>query len=163
MVSYQPKEVLRMTFHDVFEQLGAIDRTAVSLLEAAGFYLDEGLLGAVRPLRDPAEDLFLRELTKNMLESLRLLHEDLAYLGRPVSGEYRLEPFPDGRYGFFDKNEKIHNLSCGKTIEAKIHDRYGRLCWTRCRIEHDGSDYYLWGHSDIPLTGLAVREREVTP
>ena len=152
-----------MTFNDVFEQLHAIDREAASLLKAAGFHPDEGLGGAVRPLRDPAEDIFLRELTENMLEYLELLHEELAYLGSPVSGEYRLEPFPDGRYGFFDKDGITRSLFCGKTIEAKILDRYGRLCWTRCRIEHDGSDYYLWGHMDIPLTGLTVREREVTP
>lgn len=150
-----------MTFNDVFERLAAIDRAAASLLEASGFHTDEGLGGAVRPLRDPAEDIFLREFTENLLESLELLHQELAYLKSPVCGEYRLEPFPDGRYGFFDKGGNIHSLSCGRTIEAKILDRYGRLRWTRCRIEHDGSDYYLWGHSDIPLTGLTVRKREV--
>lgn len=152
-----------MTFNDVFEQLHVIDKTAASLLKAAGFHSDEGLGEAVRPMRNSAEDIFLRELTENMLEYLELLHEELAYLGSPVSGEYRLEPFPDGRYGFFDKDGTTHSLSCGKTIEAKIHDRYGRQRWAKCRIEHDGSDYYLWGHMDIPLAGLTVREREVTP
>ena len=152
-----------MTFDDVFKQLAVIDSTAAFLLKAAGSYPDEGLLGAVRPLKDPAQDIFLRELTENMLESLEQLHEELLYLESPVSGEYRLEPFPDGRYGFFDKDGTTRSLSCGKTIEAKIHDRYGRQRWAKCRIEHDGSDYYLWGHMDIPLTGLTVREREVTP
>lgn len=32
-----------MTFKDVFGRLDAIDREAVSLLEAAGFHSDEGL------------------------------------------------------------------------------------------------------------------------
>lgn len=156
-----------MTFDDVFEQLKVIDTAAASLLKATGFHPDEGLPAAVRPLRDPAQDIFLREFTENMLESLEQLHEEIAYLNSPVSGDYRLEPFPDGRYGFFDKAGAAHSLSCGKTIEAKIHDRYGRPCWARCRIEHDGSDYYLWGpmeegHSmDIPLAGLTIREREV--
>lgn len=152
-----------MTFDDVFEQLHTIDGAAASLLEAAGFHPDEGLGGAVRPLKDPAQDIFVRELTGNMLESLHLFHEELAYLKSPVSGEYRLEPFPDGRYGFLDRDGKVHSLSCGKTIEAKIHDRHGRRRWIRCRIEHNGSGYYLWGHPDVPLTGLAVREREVAP
>ena len=152
-----------MTFKDVLKQLHSIDRAAASLLKAAGFHPDEGLGGSVRPLKDPAEDIFLRELTENMLESLALLHEELSYLSSPVSGEYRLEPFPDGRYGFFDKDGITHRLSSGKAIEAKIHDRYGRQRWARCRIEHDGSDYYLRGHMDIPLTGLAVRVREVAP
>lgn len=150
-----------MTFKDVFGRLDAINRAAVSLLEAAGFHPDEGPGGTVCPLRDPAEDLFLREFTENLLESLGLLHKELAYLGSPVSGEYRLEPFPDGRYGFFDKEGTAHPLSCGRTLEAKIHDRYGRERWTRCRVEHDGSDYYLWGHMGIPLAGLTIREREV--
>lgn len=150
-----------MTFDDVFEQLHTIDRAAAFLLETAGFHPDEGLGETVRPLRDPAQDIFLRELTENMLESLEQLHKELAYLKSPVSGEYRLEPFPDGRYGFFDRDGRRHSLFCGKTIEAKLHDRYGRLCWARCRVEHDGSDYYLWGHMDIPLAGLTVREREV--
>ena len=150
-----------MTFKDVFGQLKAIDRAAVSLLEAAGFHPDEGLGGTVCPLRDPAEDLFLREFTENLLESLELLHEELTYLDSPVSREYRLEPFPDGRYGFFDRDGTARRLSCGKVIEAKILDRYGRERWTRCRVEHDGSDYYLWGHMDIPLAGHTIREREV--
>lgn len=150
-----------MTFKDVFGQLKAIDRAAVSLLEAAGFHPDEGLGGTVCPLRDPAEDLFLREFTENLLESLELLHEELTCLGSPVSREYRLELFPDGRYGFFDRDGTARRLSCGKVIEAKILDRYGRERWTRCRVEHDGSDYYLWGHMDIPLAGLTIREREV--
>ena len=150
-----------MTFKDVFGQLKAIDRAAVSLMEAAGFHPDEGLGGTVCPLRDPAEDIFLREFTENLLESLELLHEELTCLGSPVSREYRLELFPDGRYGFFDRDGTARRLSCGKVIEAKILDRYGRERWTRCRAEHDGSDYYLWGHMDIPLAGLTVREREV--
>lgn len=150
-----------MTFKDVFGRLDAIDRVAVSLLEAAGFHSDEGPGETVRPLRDPAEDIFLREFTENLLESLELLHEELTYLGSPVSREYRLELFPDGRYGFFDRDGTARRLSCGKVIEAKILDRYGRERWTRCRVEHDGSDYYLWGHMDIPLAGLTIREREV--
>lgn len=152
-----------MTFDDVWKQLHGIDRAAASLLEATGFHPDEGLSGTVRPFRDPAQDIFLRELTENMPESLAMLHEELTYLESPVSGEYRLEPLPDGRYGFFDKDGATHSLSCGRTIEAEIHDRYGRQRRERCRVEHDGSDYYLWGHMDIPLAGLVVRMREVTP
>lgn len=150
-----------MTFHDVFEKLAVIDQAAVSLLKETSFHSREGLGGSVRPLQEPAEDIFLRDLTENMLESLELLHEEFNYIKSPVCGEYQLELFPNGRYGFFDKNGKIHVLSCGKTIEVKIMDRYGRLRWARSRIEHDGSDYYLWGHLSIPLTGLTVREREV--
>ena len=150
-----------MTFDDVFKQLAAIDKAAVSLLTAACFYPDGGLRVSVRPLADPAQDSFLRHLTGNLLQCLALLHKEFRYLTSPVSGEYHLERFPNGRYGFFDGNGNMHALSCGKTIEAKLHDRHGRPCWVKSRIEHDGSVYFLWEYSDIPLTSLTVREREV--
>ena len=150
-----------MTFDDVFKQLAAIDKAAVSLLTAACFYPDEGLRGSVRPLADPAQDSFLRHRTGNLLQSLALLHKEFRYLTSPVSGEYHLERFPNGRYGFFDGNGNMHALSCGKTIEAKLHDRHGRPCWVKSRIEHDGNDYFLWGYPGIPLAGLTIRERKV--
>lgn len=149
-----------MTFDDVFEQLAAIDKAAVPLLKTAVSHPDEGLRGSVRPLADTAQDSFLREQTENLLESLALFHAEFCYLTSPVSGEYQLTLFPNGRYGFFNGN--IHTLSCGKAIEAKLHDSHGRPCWVKSRIEHDGSDYFLWGHPNIPLAGLTIREREVS-
>ncbi len=149
-----------MTFDNVFEQLHTVDRAVPPLLEASGF-LNDRRLSEVRPLRDPAQDAFLRGIAESVLESLEGLHEDLAYLKSPVSGEYLLEPLPDGRYGFFDRNGNILSLSCGSTIEVKIRDHRERLRWAKCRVEHDGSDYYLWEHAGIPLAGLTVRVREV--
>ena len=148
-----------MTFDDVFEQLAAIDKAAVPLLKTAASHPDEGLRRAVRPLADTAQDSFLRERTENLLESLALFHAEFRYLTSPVSGEYQLTLFPNGRYGFFDGN--IHTLSCGKAIEAKLHDSHGRPCWVKSRIEHDGNDYFLWGYPGIPLAGLTIRERKV--
>ena len=80
-----------MTFDDVFKQLAAIDKAAVSLLTAACFYPDEGLRGSVRPLADPAQDSFLRHRTGNLLQSLALLHKEFRYLTSPVSGEYPMD------------------------------------------------------------------------
>lgn len=148
-----------MTFDDVFEQLAAIDKAAVPLLKTAASHPDEGLRRAVRPLADTAQDSFLREQTENLLESLALFHAEFCYLTSPVSGEYQLTLFPNGRYGFFDGN--IHTLSCGKAIEAKLHDSHGRPCWVKSRVEHDGNDYFLWGYPGIPLAGLTIRERKV--
>lgn len=148
-----------MTFDDVFEQLAAIDKAAVPLLKTTASHPDEGLRGYVRPLADTAQDSFLREQTENLLESLALFHAEFCYLTSPVSGEYQLTLFPNGRYGFFDGN--IHTLSCGKAIEAKLHDSHGRPCWVKSRVEHDGNDYFLWGYPGIPLAGLTIRERKV--
>lgn len=148
-----------MTFDDVFKQLATIDKAAVSLLKAACPHPDEGLPGSVHPLADPAQDRFLREQTGNMLESLTLLHAEFRYLTSPVSREYQLTLFPNGRYGCFDGD--IHTLSCGKAIEAKLYDSHGRPYWVKSRIEHDGNDYFLWAYPGIPLAGLTIREREV--
>lgn len=148
-----------MTFQELFERLCHIDREAVSLLEDTGFYSEDGLDGSVRPLPDILEDSFLREQTRGLLENLEGFHEELSYLRKPARGEYTLERFPDGRYGYRDKAEKERRFSCGDSLEAKICDRYGRRRWVRTRIEHDGSDYFLWGFGDIPLCGLTVRER----
>lgn len=151
-----------MTFDEVFEQLTAIDTAAVPLLKAAGPCLDEGLWGQVCPPADPAQDSFLRQQTGDLLEALAFFHAGLCYLKTPVSGEYQLERFPNGRYGFWGGTGGLHLLSCGTSIEAKLHDSQGRPCWVKSRIEHNGSDYFLWERPDIPLSGLTVREREVT-
>ncbi len=150
-----------MTFKEVFKQLDAIDGAAVSLLGEAGFDQGEGLGEGVRPLRDRAQDAFMRRATEDMLDMLATLHDEYACLSDPISGEYRLEPFIDGRYGFFDGDGNAHGIPCGRTIEARIPDRLGRPRWVRCRVGHDGSDYYIRGHRDVPLDGLAVRMRGV--
>ena len=150
-----------MTFDDVFEQVAAIDKAAVPLLKTAASHLGEGLRESVRPLSDTAQDSFLRKRTGKLLEALALFHAEFCYLTSPVSGEYQLERFPNGRYGFFDGNGDIHTLSCGKTIEAKLHDSHGRPYWVKSRIEHDGNDYFLWGYPGIPFAGLIIRERKV--
>lgn len=148
-----------MTFDDVFRQLAAIDKAAVPLLRIAASHPGEGLRGSVRPLADTAQDRFLHQRTESLLASLVLFHAEFSYLASPVSGEYQLTLFPDGRYGFSDGD--IHTFSCGKPVEAKLHDSQGRPYRVKSRIEHDGTDYFLWGYPDIPLAGLTIREREV--
>lgn len=151
-----------MTFDEVFEHLAAIDNAAVSLLEVAGPCLDEGLWGTVCPSADLAQDSFLRQQTGDLLEALAFFHAGFCYLKAPVSGEYQLERFPNGHYGFWGETGGLHLLSCGISIEAKLHDSQGRPFWVKSRIEHNGSDYFLWERPDIPLSGLTVKEREVT-
>lgn len=90
-----------MTFDDVFKQLAAIDKAAVSLLKAACPHPDEGLPGSVRPLADPAQDRFLREQTGNMLETLTLLHAEFRYLTSPVSGGIPADTSPKRKIWIF--------------------------------------------------------------
>lgn len=148
-----------MTFHDVFQRLGDIDQEAFSLLEDIGFHSDDGLRDSVYPLPDATEDAFLRDKAEELLESLDWLHQELCYLQKPVIGEYRLERFPNGRYGYFDEQGTMRTFCCGKTIEIKIPDCFGKQRWVKTRIEHDGDDYFLWCSRGVALAGLIIRER----
>lgn len=148
-----------MTIDHIFERLCGIDRDAQALLEQAGFTSDDGLGPQVRPDPDDPDARFLRDNAENLLQPFVELHEELRYLRTPAHGEYTLQLFPNGRYGYYDEEGRDHIFTCGKTLEAKIHDNYGRQHWVRTRIEHDGSDYFLWGHGLIPLSGLTIRER----
>ena len=148
-----------MTLNDIFESLYAIDRAAQALLSEIGFTCDDTSLSQVCPKPEDPDDMFLRDRAQDLLEPFETLHEELLYLRTPAHGEYTLQLFPDGRYGYCDDDGRVHIFTCGTTLEAKIPDNYGRQHWVRTRIEHDGSDYFLWGHGLIPLSGLTIRER----
>lgn len=148
-----------MTLNDIFDRLCAIDRAAQALLSETGFSCDDGLGPQVCRRPDDPDDLFFRDRAQELLEPFESLHEELRYLTTPDHGEYALQLFPNGRYGYYDEDGRSHVFTCGKTLEAKIHDRYGRQRWVRTRIEHDGSGYFLWGHGLVPLSGLTIRER----
>ena len=148
-----------MTINHIFEHLCSIDRDAQALLEQAGFTSEDGLGAQVRLDPDDPDERFLRDHAENLLQPFVELHEELRYLRTPAHGEYTLQLFPNGRYGYCDEEGRDHIFTCGKALEAKIHDSYGCQHWIRSRIEHDGSDYFLWGHGRLPLSGLTIRER----
>lgn len=148
-----------MTLDHIFKCLCGIDRNAQLLLSQTGFTSDGGLGPQVCPIPDDPDNRFLRDRAESLLLLFEELHEELQYLAAPIHGEHTLQLFPNGRYGYCDENGRDHILTCGKTLEAKLHDNYGRPYWTRTRIEHDGFDYFLWGHGLVPLSGLTIRER----
>lgn len=148
-----------MTLFDVFERLQTLDQAASSLIRDTGFQSEEGLGASVCPLPDKAENAFLRGQAEELLDSLEWIHSVLRYLERPPHGEYTLEQFPGGRYGYFDNDGDGHIFTCGSLLEAKLCDPDGQQRWVRARIEHDGYDYFLWGCRSVPLSGLTVRER----
>jgi hypothetical protein len=148
-----------MTLYDVFQRLLTLDQAASSLLRDTGFQSEECLGDSVCPLPDEAEDEFLRGQAEELLESLEWIHSVLCYLKLPHHGEYTLEQFPSGRYGYFDKDGDEHIFTCGRLLEAKIHEPDDQQRWVRTRIEHDGSDYFIWGYRSVPLSGLTIRER----
>lgn len=148
-----------MTLNHIFEHLCGIDRDAQTLLSLTGFTSEDGLALQVCPDPNDPDNLFLHDKAEELLHAFSKLHEELQYLKIPTHGEYLLQPFPDGRYGYYDERGRDHIFTCGATLEAKIRDNYGRLRWVCTRIEHDGFDYFLWGYGRIPLSGLAIRER----
>ena len=133
-----------MTTNTIFSRLCDIDRSAQALIAEA----ESGC--SVCP-----EETSLTEL----LALLEKLHEGLHYLKTPTHGEYPLERFPNGRYGYLDDHGIRHILTCGSAVEAKITGTHGNPRWVRTRMEHDGKDYFLWQLDHVPLEGLTIRER----
>lgn len=148
-----------MTLNYIFKRLYGIDRDAQALLSQTGFTSDDGFGLQVCP--DPAnpEDRFLLDKAESLLQLFAELNEELRYLETPTHGEYTLRHLPNGRYGYYDKSGREHVFTCGKTLEAKLCDDDGHPYWVSTRIEHNGSDYFLWGHRLVPLSGLTIRER----
>ncbi len=148
-----------MTPNDIFSRLCDIDRKARTLIADAGFDFAVGPGCKVCSDSGDPEDRFLQGTPGDLLTPFEDLHEGLDYLKAPTHGEYRLERFPNGRYGYVDDHSISHTFTCGSPIEAKITDTHGQPRWIHSRIEHDGNDYFLWLHGSVPLAGLTVRER----
>ena len=137
-----------MTRNTIFSRLCDIDRSAQALIAEAGSAC------SVCP-----EEPSLTDPLTGLLALLERLHEGLDYLRTPTHGEYPLERFPDGRYGYLDGHGTRHILTCGSAVEAKTAGAHGKPRWVRTRMEHDGEDYFLWQLRHVPLEGLTVRER----
>ncbi len=148
-----------MTLQTILDRLHDIDREARKLMTETGFQSMDGFGSQVTFDSSDIEDRFLRDSLEMSMERLEQLHEDLHDWSLPVHGEYRLERFPEGRYGYDDAEGFHHVLTCGMPVEAKLIDREGESYWIRTRIEHNGEDYILWSHPSIPLKGLTIRER----
>ena len=148
-----------MTLEDVFCRLHGIDQAAQALIREAGFSFDTGFAEDITLPPDNPDTRFLKESIELLLDPLEEMHSLLSYLETPASPEYVLEKFQNGRYGYRNGNGSRREFSCGQTLEARIMDSCGCLRWVKTRIEHDGDDYFLIGHGNIPLAGLTVRER----
>lgn len=148
-----------MTLNDIFLRLHSIDRKAQGLVSEAGFHSSVGLGSQVGMDPDDPDDRFLQNAACHLLCPFEDLHDFLGYLSRPVHGEYQIQKFPEGRYGYIDSQNRPHIFTCGSSFEALIPDNNGQPLWTRVRVEHNENNYFLFNHSGIPLSGLTVRER----
>ncbi len=150
---------MTMTMQNVFERLDSIGRESEKLIEDTGFDLYDGLWENVRHLPDACDDAFFRHKAEEILGYLSGISRELRYLGKPTHGEHTLEKLPNGRYGYPDAGNGFRTFTSGSCLEAKVCDVCGDYRWVESSIEHNGEDYYLVGFNDLPLEGLAVRER----
>ena len=113
-----------------------------------------------------AEELYLVDELRTILDKLDDVSHNLKYLERPIKSEGVLHKNRNGRYEF-----NGIELSSGYGLEyLNADDRHMRYddndnyivtpYWAYGRIEHDGNDYYIVGASKgLELEGLKVRIR----
>ena len=142
-----------MTLQNIFKRLTDIDRLTQTLIRDIGMDDDCELWSAIAPNRADPDEMFL-------FNELCRLHQELLYLLMPCGDVHVLRMCTNGRYGYDVRpSGDVRTFTCGSPLEALIHDADGNPYWVSSRIEHNGTGYYLYGYSDIPLDGLTIRER----
>lgn len=152
-----------MTLDDFYRRLFSINAQAQDLITDSGISGDGIPWDHVAIDEDDPDEVFQWESAVRLMGPFRRLHKELMYLHTPPDGEHALERYPGGHYGYTDSDGRDHILFCGNRVEALVTGHHGNLRWELSRIEHNGHDYFLYGHADIPLEGLTVRERRCAP
>ena len=149
-----------MTLQTIFERLADIDRQIQTLIRDVDIDNDCELRDVVTPNKEDPQEMFLYHELDDLMQPLYKLHRELMYLLMPCSDVHVLKKYPNGRYGYDIRPfEEARTFSCGSPLEALIYDKDSNPRWVSTRIEHNGTDYYLYGYSDIHLNGLSIRER----
>ena len=119
-------------------------------------YDDHADLRGLNADQKDSDQLFqLREL-QAIMGKLADISDSIAYLFRPVQEISTLHKDENGEY----RTEKGYCYRSGILIEVLIQGDSNEIPrWVQTRVEHDGEDYYLLGHDDIPMEGLRVRVR----
>lgn len=134
-----------------------LDWKIESLLKLSTFYDYDDLSGLHYDYED-GEQLFLADELKFIMDKLADVHDRISYMTRRIKEVSKLHKNTEGRY----ETKHGHYYTSGCRIEALVTDDYHEVpYWTRTRVEHDGTDYYLVGYRNIKLKGLTVRVREV--
>lgn len=129
-----------------------------SLLRLSTYNKCDDLSGLNMNYED-AEQLFLLDELRVVMDKLADAQDKISYLKRPVKETSILHRNENGKF----ETKGGHYYSCGYSMEALVSDDYREVpYWTRTRVEHTDGDYYLVGHRGVPLDGLTVRVREVS-
>lgn len=106
---------------------------------------------------EDADQLFMLDELRVIMDKLADAEDRMTYMCWPIVETSHLHKNEIGKY----ETAHGHYYCCGSRIEALVSDDYHDApYWTRTRVEHDGTDYYLVGHRNIPLNGLTVRVRK---
>lgn len=104
---------------------------------------------------DPNE-LMLLDTYRSIIDKLEGIHNQIEYLQKEIVDEGRLSKNSAGRYEL----PSGEYFTSGSPIEALIFDDWDEVeKWVTTRVEHNGDDYYLYGHSEVKMEGLLARKR----
>lgn len=148
-----------MTPIELLERLDEIDCMARHLMRKIGY---DGYAGPDRrsfPMPADPDGRFFWRSALDLLALFPGFHDDLTYLKGPVHATHTLCRLSGGRFGYRDASGQPHVFTCGTPLEFLYPDQWGCPSWHRTRIEHNGTDYFLWGAGHVDLNGLTIRER----
>ena len=154
------------TIKDIMTELSDLNVTIQKILYHSNFEMYDDLSGLDYDNTN-ADELFLLDELRDILDKLADVSHTIKYLERPIKVEGALHKNANGRY-----EVNGIELSSGYGLEyLSLDDRHMRYndnddyvsttYWGYGRIEHDGTDYYIVGaDKDTKLEGLRVRIRK---
>ena len=143
------------TLNDAFREVTKISRDIEKLVKDSKFNEYDDLSGLEFSLDDP-DQIQLWDEMKHIMGCLNGIRHDIEYLNKRIIDTGRLQMNSNGRYEACGRE-----FTSGSLIEALIDDGYYDVPhWEISRIEHNGTDYYLYGHKDVDLEGLKIRIRK---
>ena len=154
------------TIKDIMTELSDLNVTIQKILYHSNFEMYDDLSGLDYDNTN-ADELFLLDELRGILDKLADVSHTIKYLERPIKVEGALHKNANGRY-----EVNGIELSSGYGLEyLSLDDRHMRYndnddyvsttYWGYGRIEHDGTDYYIVGaDKDTKLEGLRVRIRK---
>lgn len=144
-----------MNINQVLKESQKLDYDIRNLFRISTFNEYNDLSGLDIDYED-AQQLFLLDEVRMIMEKLDDVRARLSYLNLPIKEISKLHKNEIGKY----ETESGHYYCCGSNIEALVMDDcHGVPYWVCTRVEHDGEGYYLVGNKAISLNGLTVRVR----
>lgn len=144
------------TIKELYKEAAKLSNEISDLLTASKFTSYDDLSGLEADEKDPEQHL-LREEMRIALEHLEYANITIDYLGKPIAYSGTLHKQDNGRYKLGE-----YELTSGNCLEVLAPSDLlsgNGWEWTKTRIEHNGTDYYLVGYSDLVLEGLTARVR----